>query len=791
MIQKKLAISFVAAMLFFAACAPKPSDRKSGTGPMAEINDTLYQDTAFWQEYHDAFPVKAGNTPGSLAVRSIAVDEDETVWICTAQGIFRKAKNSREWVDGIPAADQGPSFDVAVAQDGSVWMSNWNKVYRIDAGRLTEVSGAESPVSVLEPAPEGMYALGPKGAWLQDSSGAMALSYTVARSVRGAHADGNGGLWMGSDVGIYFGRGHAVLNTHDTTTLLSAYVRGIDADADGNVWFGGLGGVSVMKKEDLTEIDFKKAQQNDGAAEESGAKSFVSARDAFPATVKLRPANGLPSVQVNCVQRGPDGSMWVGTDVGVVRYRGFQKHSLLFSRRWLLNDRVTDIAFDKEGTAWVATDGGVSAIKHKRMTLSSKQFYFYDVLMRRHIREPWIAGQCKLPIAGDTSKWEGDDDDNDGEYTSNYLALESFRYATTGDLDAKIKAKKAFEFLKLLQEVTETDGYFARTIIPSQWTAYDDGNVTYNARELADELVKEPRFKPVEVRWRKSRDGKWLWKSDTSSDEICGHMFGYFLYHELVADEAEKSVIARHVGRIVDHLMRNNYTLTDVDGSHTRWGVWSPDRLNRDAEWQPDRSLNSMELLSFLKLAYHMTRDEKYQREYLRLIREEHYLDNMANVKNQNPGWLIYFDIILAAYQYPILLQCETDPELLRFYENHIDEWIERRRDDENPLINFIYCYSRGRKTEIKRSAAFLVDTPLDLIDWRIDHTRREDIRLVRTPVLDDLQVLPLPPASIRATVRWDKNPWSLNNGNPNMEREPVFWLLPYWMGRYLKMIEQ
>jgi hypothetical protein len=47
-----------------------------------------------------------------------------------------------------------------------------------------------------------------------------------------------------------------------------------------------------------------------------------------------------------------------------------------------------------------------------------------------------------------------------------------------------------------------------------------------------------------------------------------------------------------------------------------------------------------------------------------------------------------------------------------------------------------------------------------------------------------------LQPASLRMTVRWDKNPWTLAGGDPHKEREPVFWLLPYWMGRYLKMIE-
>jgi hypothetical protein len=411
--------------------------------------------------------------------------------------------------------------------------------------------------------------------------------------------------------------------------------------------------------------------------------------------------------------------------------------------------------------------------------------------MRRHIRTPWIAGQCKLKIPGDTTSWQPDDDDNDGEYTGNYLVMESFRYAVTKSNEARQNAGKAFRFLKFLQEVTGSNGYFARTIVPSDWTAVlHDTNQSYTSQAIAEEMVKEPRFKPVSERWRRSRDGKWLWKGDASSDEMCGHMFGYFFYYELAADENEKKVVASHIAGIVDHLIKNNYNMMDVDGTHTRWSVWSPDKLNRDPEWLPDRYQNSMELLSFLKLAYYVTGNKDYEKRYRHLIDEEHYLENMSKIKDQDPAWFIYFDVIMQAYLYPILIKCETDPKLRDFYSKHMDEWMEKRKGDKNPLINFIYCYTRNKKAELEASRDLLRDTPLDLVSWTIDHKNREDVRIVHYPVMDEEQVSELPPASIRATIRWDANPWQAVNGNPSIEREPVFWLLPYWMGRYLKLID-
>ena len=735
-------------VIIMGSCRPNSGSSSVSTEP------TNYKDTIFWQEYHEGYPLGRGHDSD---VRSIAVDLEDNVWIATREGVFRKSKDEQAWLPVLPTEEQGPSFDIEVDQE-SVWLSTWNAVYLFKDGSLHKMPGATAPISSLCVTQEGVYALGPKGTWLYSEEKCEQKHFQTGRSIRDVVTDGNGGIWVGTDVGLYHCTSDSTRHFVDKKDLISGHISAVAIDGD-KIWAGGLGGVSII-------------ENNKKIAERV-------------------PKDGIPSINVNCIERSPNGIMWVGTDVGVVRYRGDGTHSLLFSRRWLMDDKVNDIAFDSQGNAWIATVGGVSAVKKKTMTLETKQLYFYDVMMRRHIREPWIAGQCRLPLAGDTTRWEPEDDDNDGEYGGNYLAMESFRYAVTKSEDARTKATKAFRFLKLLQEVTSTDGFFARTIVPIEWTSVHDGNRVYSEREMADALVENPRFKPVAIRWRKSEDGKWLWKGDTSSDEICGHMFGYYFYYEFAADAEEKKIVRKHVAGIVDHLLSNNHSLTDIDGHPTRWGVWSPDKLNKDPEWSPDRNLNSMELLGFLKLAYYMTADEKYQAEYLRLIKDEKYLENMGNIPKQNSAWFVYYDVILAAYAYPVLLKCEKDPQLLKSYEDHIDQWMDARKSDHNPLVNFIYCYSRNKKFELPSSVELLQETPLDLVDWTIDHSKREDIDLVRQPMLDEIQVSELQPASIRSTIRWDKNPWGVNPGNHNMEREPVFWLLPYWMGRYLGMIEE
>ena len=727
------------------------------------VNDTgkssveaVYHDVPFVQEFHEAFMIS--NNQSDNDVRSIAVDHESNVWIATASGVFNKKPGKTNWEPIIAGEDRGPAYSVVVNPDGDILLGTWNGIYRYRNNNLTKEEGPEPPVSEICNEISGNYALGPYGIWRYRNNNWEKQDYKIARSVRDAITDEKGNLWVATEAGLYLCKNGKTTLYQDVSEMISCYVRAISFDPDGKIWTGVVGGVSV--------------------------------RDSSQLIRNITPENGLPSVFVNCISQSPDSVMWVGTDVGVVRYSKDGAHSLRFSKRWLTDNKVTDVAFDADGNAWIATANGVSAIKRRMMTLEDKEKNYYNQLMKKHIREPWTCGILKLDIPGDTSSWRNSDDDNDGEYTGGYLAMESFRYAVTGDEDARIKARKAFDFLRFLQEVTGTEGFFARSIVPVDWKEVHDANRAYDKKQLAEELVKDPRYKPVEQRWRKSKDGKWLWKGDTSSDEMDGHMMSYFFYYELAASEEEKTVIRNHVKKIIDCLIRTNYNLIDIDGTHTRWSVWSPDQLNNDPDWASEKSLNSLELLTYLKFAGHITGDEKYEKEYRRLIGKEGYLESASHLNSKNPAWQIYFDRTLEGYLFPILLKYEKDPGLKAFYENLIDEWMRNQESGENLINNFIYAYATGKIVNVSQSIEFLRDAPLDLVDWPIDHTLREDVKIVRRPILEEVQISELPPASERSTVRWDKNPWAAIQGDLQQVREPVFWLWPYWMARYLNIIQ-
>jgi hypothetical protein len=317
-----------------------------------------------------------------------------------------------------------------------------------------------------------------------------------------------------------------------------------------------------------------------------------------------------------------------------------------------------------------------------------------------------------------------------------------------------------------------------------------DRNRTYTPQQVATERVSDPRFKRVENRWRKSGDGKWLWKGDTSSDEITGHYFAYALYYDLVADEAERRRVAEHVRRITDYIIEGGYVLRDIDGQPTLWGVWSPEKLWNDPNWQPERGCNSVEILSFLAVANHVTGDERYLRELQELFDEHRYRELIMQPKLSAPSEFTYIDDQLLALSYRGLLAYDRDPRRRAVYLESLKRWFEVIRRDHSPLYAFTYGAIMGGDFGAAACVDYLRDAPLDMIEWTVDNREREDVRLTRLPVIEDLQVDRLLPPSERGICKWDSNPYQAVRGNGGYaESSGVHWLLPYWMGRYYGII--
>lgn len=723
---------------------------------VAGVLNAAVTDDPFWQEYH--VPHRIGSEPAMNDVRALAVDSTGQIWAATRAGVFLLKKDPQNWQPQTTPESAGPAFSLTVDKSGTVWVGAWNGLFHNSPTGLVPVSEITQSISATCATPEGILALGPDGFWRQTDGNWQRQPMPYARSVRRILPDPQNGWWVATGMGLYHQTESGVKLYQSADEILSAQLAALAWDKSGNLWAGGLGGVTILRG---------------GIRERS-----------------LTPADGLPNAWVSALALDPSGRLWVGTEHGIARFNA-QNVSVRHSRRWLVNDEVRDIVFDANGTAWIATADGVSAIHRKNMTLQSKANHFHRICLARHVRPPYIVEKCQLTVPGDTTSWKPRDDDNDGQYTSMYLAMEAYRYAVTKDPSAKSNAKQAFDALRFLQTVTETPGFFARTVIPVDWEQMADPNRKLTAAEWAEIRVDDPREKRVENMWRLSKDGKWRWKGDTSSDEMTGHMYGYLFYHDLVADAAEKKVVAAQVCRIVDYVIDGGYVLRDIDGTHTQWAVWSPEKLNHDPDWAAERGINSLEMLSYLKLAYHVSGKKKYQDKYLELIHKHQYAENARTAKTFAPSWRTHIDDELLALAFPALFLHETDPELREIYRQSLERWYEGIRGDQSPYFNLIYLACAGQDPEWRTTVHNLRDASLDLIHWRIDNSRREDIQVVRQPELENRQTHRILPPSEICTTRWDNNPWNIIQGDGgHTESDGVWWLLPYWMARYYRLIE-
>jgi len=711
-------------------------------------------DRPFEQLFREAFYVSENSAEND--VWAIALDGEQRVWLATSKGV--RALSGSAFVEPAGTGPDGPAFDLFADPKGDIWVAAWNGLYRIHANEIEKIDSADEPLSAVSGDAERLVFAGPDGYWQRRQGKRQPIEGRLAGSPRAVLSSGEE-LWAATQRGLFLYSADEPLRWfNEENALHSCNTRALARDQHGRIWVGTNRGIDVYW---------------DGRRVRS-----------------LTAEDGLPSTDVAALAVTPDGRLWGGTSLGVAVYDG-RDWSLYHSRRWLPDDRVRDIAFARDGTAWIATAGGVAELRSRKMTLAEKALYFEEVMRLRHVREPGLMRRAKLSTPGDVSTFGPTDTDNDGLFTGMYLGAESYRYAVTGDEAARQTAEQAFRGLEFLQTVTETPGFVARTVVPADWTSMADANRQYTPKQTASIRVFDPRWKSVETRWRKSADGQWLWKGDTSSDEITGHYFAYAVYYDHVARGEEQARVANLVRRITDHIIDGGFVFRDVDGEATRWGVWSPEKLNDDPNWQPERGINSVEILSYLNVAYHMTGDEKYRKASDYLYDEHGYRENVLNPQTHDAGTFTFIDAQLLALAYPSLIGYETDPERKKVYHRSLSRWFEVMRFARGPLYNFVYYVLSGdEQFDRQACAAYLRDTPLDLITWRIDHSEREDIEKVKWPQAERWQTDRLLPPSERAVIHWDGNPFAIADGDGGHgEKSASFWLLPYWMGRQYGII--
>jgi hypothetical protein len=498
--------------------------------------------------------------------------------------------------------------------------------------------------------------------------------------------------------------------------------------------------------------------------------------------------DGVPYENMTCLHLAPNGDVWGGTAQGAWRLRG-GKFRYFWGRRWLPGNKVTAIWTDPKGRAWLDTDGGVACIEERPMTLAQKAAHFDRATQERHNRRGFIS-QIYLNVPGDPSGgYRYQLSDNDGLWNSIYVGAMCLRYAATHDPAARKQAWQALEAMLEMERLTGIAGYPARVV------ATDDELKNTTTGANLEETVRVTGEKD-KIWFRSPVDPQVRCKGDTSSDEMVGHYFAWHVYHDLVADAAQKQKIAAVVQRATDHILQHDYTLVGHTGRKTRWGIWAPELLNRDPYFTDERPLNSLQILTFLKIAGHITGDPKYARAADDLILKHHYLLNTLLLRRGYWGQWPHINhssdemLYLVYYSY-LLLEKDSDrrrvvlQSIARTWEESApDEQCIRR--EHSPLYNYIYGATTGRRCDAGEARQTLQDWPWDLIEWKVQNSRRHDVTLKKatSQVRNQVELDRVLPASERRLSRWNGNPFTPDGGGDGRsEDDGTAWALAYWIG--------
>ncbi|MBK8946254.1 MAG: hypothetical protein IPM32_13435 [Ignavibacteriae bacterium] len=429
----------------------------------------------------------------------------------------------------------------------------------------------------------------------------------------------------------------------------------------------------------------------------------------------------LPCAEITCIAE-INNRLWFGSQFGAFVLRDDGKYDYYSSKRWLVDDVVVDISKGSGNSVLVLTEKGLSKINFVKMTLADKAEHFQKIQRLRHVRYGFSSeGYLKTP--GDLSSMVLHDTDNDGLWTSMYLAGELFRYAVTKSDDAKQNAYEAFEAMERLTKISTVKGFPARTYeIDSYQSSDTDPNM--------------PEDKKI---WQLAEDKRWRWKSTTSSDESCGHFFVYALFAE-IAPEKEWRDRAIHQLKIeMDHIIENDWYLRTWNGKITQWGRWHPDYVNKFSIHTGDRRLNSSLIIAFLQATYHFTGDEIYKEKAFELMKNFGYDDNTAlpatvigfvEGEDLSDTWN-HSDDEMYFLTIPNLINYAFNDELKnRFFDAAKSHWnIER--SEKNPLWNYMYALVGGKDYDYEESAWWLREFPMDLISWSVQNSHRKDLKKI------------------------------------------------------------
>ncbi len=295
----------------------------------------------------------------------------------TNHGLYRISNNDPKLISHgdmkVYSAAEDPQGRIIYGGDDGAWQFKDGKISRIDE-RLNHFS-----ISNVLVDNQGQYWFGTVNQGIYRYFNSRLASLTEADGlphsrVLSLFQDREASIWIGTNTGLTRLR-HAPFRSWDKARGLNGdYVRTVMPLDNGQTLIGTSSGLSVLNGKHVTNIvsfdEHKQAprelsilslapSRNGGAWVGSYSHGVLAYNNKSVSPV---PLDNLPSSEVRAIAEQENGTLWVGTTSGLMRYNVDGTHQLYNTNKGLPDNYVMSLKIDHLNQVWVGTGHGVAMI---------------------------------------------------------------------------------------------------------------------------------------------------------------------------------------------------------------------------------------------------------------------------------------------------------------------------------------------------------------------------------------------------------------------------------------------
>jgi len=238
-------------------------------------------------------------------------------------------------------------------------------------------------------------------------------------------------------------------------------------------------------------------------------------------------------------------------------------------------------------------------------------------------------------------------------------------------------------------------------------------------------------------------------------------IFGWSVYYDLAADDAEKELARKTVAAMAGRLLDAGMKILDPEGKPTTWYDMSPETLQEP--------LYASVALHILKVAYQVTGERRFEDKYRELALKRDYL--RLCIKPGASGEWNRSDDVMSFESWYTTLTHEQDPQIRKGLLKALQVNWDDVREDGRHLFGIFYDALNPGGGQSEMAIRELVDYPSHKITIR--NSERTDA--------------PIP--AWQRPYGWFEFMCDTHLRVLGTEQPGVDYLLAYWMARYHKLI--